>query len=203
MAARPLTNGPGPPLRLNRRTTERRESQGKQPPPQAKAGAGNAGVTPHRNRITSVTVAGSKRDLWGLVDKDGAVAQSGGKPPLALLTSINRAALELVTMNDKTMLVRVPLWKQAVQDVRATATRAAAELKQAEAQKVGISKQRDQGGGFFEDVNSTAAFADVNPALLAHGNIEWAAREKSAALKVHQIGRSNCVRILIRACGHE
>src|SRR5438128_10184551 len=40
--------------------TERRESQGKQPPPQAKAGAGTAGVTPHRTRITSVTVAGSK-----------------------------------------------------------------------------------------------------------------------------------------------
>ena len=133
--------------------TERRESQGKQPPPQAKAGAGNAGVTPHRNRITSVTVAGSKRDLWGLVDKDGAVAQSGGKPPLALLTSINRAALELVTMNDKTMLVRVPLWKKAVQDVRATATKAAGELKKAEAQKAGISKQRDQGAGFFEGVN--------------------------------------------------
>ena len=32
--------------------TERRESQSKQPPPQAKAGAGNAGVISSRCRIT-------------------------------------------------------------------------------------------------------------------------------------------------------
>jgi hypothetical protein len=59
--------------------------------------------------MTAITVAGRKLDLWGLVDKDGAVAQSGGKPPLDLLTSINRAAVELWKMNDSTLLVRVPL----------------------------------------------------------------------------------------------
>jgi hypothetical protein len=130
--------------------------------PQGKVEAGEPTVTPRRTRITAITVAGSKLDLWGLMDKGGAIAQSGGKPPLDRLTSINRAAVELYKLNDQTMLVRVPIWRQAVAGVRRTAASAGAALKEAEAQKAGIGKQRDQGGGFFEDVNGyLLALAEV------------------------------------------
>jgi len=142
------------------------------PPPTAATGlaASSAGkvdaagptVKPRRTRMTAITVAGRKLDLWGLVDKDGAVAQSGGKPPLDLLTSINRAAVELWKMNETTLLVRVPLWRKAVSDVRATTAKAAGEFKKAEALVRGTKKQRDQGGGFFEDVNGyLKALAEV------------------------------------------
>ena len=135
---------------------------GQKAKPQAKVDVGEPTIKPRRTRITAITVAGRKLDLWGLMDKDGAIAQSGGKPPLDLLTSINRAAVELYKTNEQTLLVRVPLWRQAVAEVRRTAASAAGELKQAEAQKGGIGKQRDQGGGFFEDVNGyLKALAEV------------------------------------------
>jgi hypothetical protein len=137
--------------------------QGQQAKSQAKVDIGAPTAKLHRTRITAISVAGRKLDLWGLIDKDGAVAQSGGKPPLDLLTSINRAAVELWKMNDTALLVRVPVWQKAVADVRATAANAAGELKKAEAQKAGITKQRDKGGEFFEDVNGyLKALADVN-----------------------------------------
>ena len=140
----------------------RQGPQGQQAKPQAKVDVGEPTIKPRRTRITAITVAGRKLDLWGLMDKDGAIAQSGGKPPLDLLTSINRAAVELYKTNEQTLLVRVPLWRQAVAEVRRTAASAAGELKQAEAQKAGIGKQRDQGGGFFEDVNGyLKALAEV------------------------------------------
>ena len=136
--------------------------QGQQAKPQAKVDVGEPTIKPRRTRITAITVAGRKLDLWGLMDKDGAIAQSGGKPPLDLLTSINRAAVELYKTNEQTLLVRVPLWRQAVAEVRRSAASAAGELKQAEAQKAGIGKQRDQGGGFFVDVNGyLKALAEV------------------------------------------
>src|SRR5262249_36843670 len=94
-------------------------------PAPAKVDLGEPTVKPRRTRITTITVAGRKLDLWGLLDKDNAVAQSGGKPPLDLLTSINRAAGELWKMNDTTLLERVPLWRKAVADVRGTAAKAA------------------------------------------------------------------------------
>ena len=129
---------------------------------QAKVDIGEPTGKLRRTRITAITVAGRKLDLWGLVDKDGAVAQSGGKPPLDLLTSINRAAAELWKMNDTTLLVRVPLWRKAVDDVRATAAKASGEFKKVAALKHGMTKQRDQGGGFFEDVNGyLKALAEV------------------------------------------
>ena len=113
--------------------------------------------------MTAITVAGRKLDLWGLVDKDGAVAQSGGKPPLDLLTSINCAAAELWKTNDTALLVRVPLWRKAVADVRRTAAKASVEFKKVAALKQGMTRQRDQGGGFFEDVNGyLTALAEVN-----------------------------------------
>jgi hypothetical protein len=136
--------------------------QGLQAKSQAKVDIGEPTGKLHRTRITAITVAGRKLDLWGLVDKDGAVAQSGGKPPLDLLTSINRAAAELWKMNDTTLLVRVPLWRKAVDDVRATAAKASGEFKKVAALKHGMTKQRDQGGGFFEDVNGyLKALAEV------------------------------------------
>lgn len=136
--------------------------QGAQSSSDATVDAGEPTVKPRRTRITAVTVAGRKLDLWGLVDKDGVIAQSGGKPPLDLLTSINRAAAELWKTNDTTMLVRVPLWRKAVAGVRGTAAKAAGEFKKIEALKAGTTKQRDKGGGFFEDVNGyLKALADV------------------------------------------
>jgi hypothetical protein len=137
--------------------------QGQQAKSQAKLDIGEPTVKPHRTRMTAITVAGRKLDLWGLLDKDGAVAQSGGKPPVGLLTSINRAAVELYKMNDSTLLVRVPLWRKAVADVRGTAAKAMGEFKKVEGLKQGVKKQRDQGGGFFEDVNGyLKALAEVN-----------------------------------------
>jgi hypothetical protein len=138
-------------------------SQGPQAVSQAKAGVAEPAAKPRRTRITAISVAGRKLDLWGLVDKDGAVAQSGGKPPLDLLTAINRAAVELWKMNETALLVRVPLWRKAVADVRGTAAKAATEFKKAQAMMHGMAKQRDQGGGFFEDVNGyLKALAEVN-----------------------------------------
>ena len=137
--------------------------QGPQALPRAKVDVGEPTVKPHRTRITAITVAGRKLDLWGLLDKDGAVAQSGGKPPLDLLTSINRAAADLWKTNDTALLVRVPLWRKAVADVRGIAAKAAVEFKKVAALKKGMTKQRDQGGGFFEDVNGYLnALAQVN-----------------------------------------
>jgi uncharacterized small protein (DUF1192 family) len=139
------------------------ESQGPQGPSRAKADAGAPTGKPRRTRITAITVAGRKLDLWGLVDKDGAVAQSGGKPPLDMLTSINRAAVELWKMNESTLLVRVPIWRKSVADVRGTTAKAAGEFKKIEALMHGMTKRRDQGGDFFEDVNGyLKALAVVN-----------------------------------------
>ena len=118
-----------------------------------KVAVGEPTVKPRRTRMTAITVAGRKLDLWGLVDKDGAVAQSGGKPPLDLLTSINRAAIELWKTNETTLLVRVPVWQKAVSNVRGTTTKAAGEFKKAAALVRGMKDRRDQGGNFFEDVN--------------------------------------------------
>ena len=150
--------------------------QGLQAKSQAKVDIGEPTGKLHRTRITAITVAGRKLDLWGLVDKDGAVAQSGGKPPLDLLTSINRAATELWKMNDTTLLVRVPLWRKAVDDVRATAAKASGEFKKIAALKHGITKQRDQGGVpggvFFGGLNSyLKALAEVKQLA---GNIKSA-----------------------------
>ena len=118
--------------------------------------------TPRRTRITAVTVAGRKLDLWGLVDKDGVIAQSGGKPPLDLLSSINRAAAELWKTNETALLVRVPLWQRAVSGVRSTAAKATAEFKKGESLIQGVRKQRDHGGTFFADVNGyLKALAEV------------------------------------------
>ena len=131
-------------------------------PSRGKVDVGEPTVKPRRTRMTSITVAGRKLDLWGLVDKDGAVAQSGGKPPLDLLTSINRAAIELWKTNETTLLVRVPMWRKAVADVRATTTKAAGEFKKAEAMVRGMKDRRDKGGDFFEDVNGyLKALAEV------------------------------------------
>jgi tetratricopeptide (TPR) repeat protein len=164
--------------------TESQRPQGQQAKAQAKVDAGEPTVTPRRTRITAITVAGRKLDLWGLMDKDGAIAQSGGKPPLGLLTSINRAAVELYKTNDTALLVRVPLWRQAVADVRRTAAAAAGELKQAEAQKAGIAKQRDQGGGFFEDVNGyLKALAEVKTLAGAIQSAQTAYEQSLAELE--------------------
>jgi tetratricopeptide (TPR) repeat protein len=136
--------------------------RGTRPAPRGKVDAGEPTIKPRRTRMTTITVAGRKLDLWGLLDKDGVVAQSGGKPPLDLLTSINRAAAELWRMNDTTLLVRVPVWRKAVGDVRATAAKAAGEFKKADALVRGMKDRRDRGGDFFEDVNGyLKALAEV------------------------------------------